>query len=57
VIEMRGDSTCFGNSVLFGTVILAIAMIVFAVSGGVAWSQATRTIRVVVPYAPGGVTD
>jgi len=36
---------------------LAAAVILVALSGGVAWSQAARTIKVVVPVAPGGVYD
>jgi tripartite-type tricarboxylate transporter receptor subunit TctC len=39
------------------SVIPAIAVTLLTLSGGAAWSQATRTIRIVVPYAPGGVTD
>jgi tripartite-type tricarboxylate transporter receptor subunit TctC len=37
-------------------VIPAVAAVLVTLSGGAAWSQA-RTIRIVVPYAPGGVTD
>jgi tripartite-type tricarboxylate transporter receptor subunit TctC len=36
---------------------LAAAVILVALSGGAAWSQATRTITVIVPYQPGGATD
>ena len=36
---------------------LAAAIILVALSGGVAWSQAARTIKVVVPVSPGGVYD
>jgi tripartite-type tricarboxylate transporter receptor subunit TctC len=36
---------------------LAAAVVLVALSGGVAWSQATRTITVIVPYQPGGATD
>jgi tripartite-type tricarboxylate transporter receptor subunit TctC len=36
---------------------LAAAVILVALSGGAAWSQATRTITVIVPYQPGGGTD
>jgi tripartite-type tricarboxylate transporter receptor subunit TctC len=47
----------FNNSALFGSVILAIAAFLLALSGGAALAQAARTIRIVVPYVPGGVTD
>ena len=33
------------------------AVILVALSGGAAWSQAARTIKIVVPYPPGGGTD
>jgi tripartite-type tricarboxylate transporter receptor subunit TctC len=36
---------------------LAAAVILVALSGGVAWSQATRKITVIVPYQPSGATD
>jgi tripartite-type tricarboxylate transporter receptor subunit TctC len=36
---------------------LAAAVILVALSGGAAWSQAARTIKIVVPYPPGGSTD
>jgi tripartite-type tricarboxylate transporter receptor subunit TctC len=36
---------------------LAAAVILVALSGGAAWSQATRTIAVIVPYQAGGATD
>ena len=47
---------CFPNSARLGNVITAIATIL-TLSGGVSWSQSTRAIKIVVPYAPGGVTD
>jgi tripartite-type tricarboxylate transporter receptor subunit TctC len=46
----------FRNSFLLGSVIPALAAILLILCGSVAWSQ-TRTIRIIVPYAPGGVTD
>jgi tripartite-type tricarboxylate transporter receptor subunit TctC len=36
---------------------LAVGVILVALSGGAAWSQATRTITAIVPYQPGGATD
>ena len=36
---------------------LAAAVLLVALSGDAAWSQAARTIRVIVPYQPGGATD
>jgi tripartite-type tricarboxylate transporter receptor subunit TctC len=36
---------------------LAAAVILVALSGGAAWSQAARTITIIVPYQPGGATD
>jgi tripartite-type tricarboxylate transporter receptor subunit TctC len=35
----------------------AIAAILFTLSGHGAWSQTARTIKVVVPFSPGGVVD
>jgi tripartite-type tricarboxylate transporter receptor subunit TctC len=37
------------------TAIVAIA--VFMLPGQGAWSQATRTVKIVVPVSPGGVLD
>jgi tripartite-type tricarboxylate transporter receptor subunit TctC len=36
---------------------VAAALVVVALSGHIAWSQTTRTIKIVVPVAPGGATD
>ena len=38
---------------------LAAAVVVLSItlSGHVAWSQTARTIKVVVPFSPGGVAD
>jgi len=35
----------------------AVAVILFALSGHGAWSQPTRTIKIIVPYPAGGPTD
>jgi len=35
----------------------AVAAVALLLSGHGAWSQATRTIRIVVPVAPGGASD
>jgi tripartite-type tricarboxylate transporter receptor subunit TctC len=37
--------------------VIAVAITVFVLSGHGAWSQATRTIKIVVPVSPGGVLD
>ena len=42
---------------LLRSVIAAIAVTLVTLSGHSAWSQATRTIKIVVPYAAGGGTD
>ncbi len=36
---------------------LVVASVLVMLSGHGAWSQTARTIRIVVPYPPGGVTD
>ena len=38
-----------------GVTAIAIALVIL--SGQSAWSQATRTIKIVVPVSPGGVLD
>jgi tripartite-type tricarboxylate transporter receptor subunit TctC len=35
----------------------AVAVLSITLSGHVAWSQTARTIKVVVPFSPGGVVD
>jgi len=35
----------------------AVAVLLITLSGHVAWSQTARTIKVVVPFSPGGVAD
>jgi tripartite-type tricarboxylate transporter receptor subunit TctC len=42
---------------LLRSVTAAVAVILFTVSGHGAWSQTTRTLKLVVPYAPGGGVD
>jgi tripartite-type tricarboxylate transporter receptor subunit TctC len=37
--------------------VIAVAITVFVLSGHGAWSQATRTIKIVVPVLPGGALD
>jgi tripartite-type tricarboxylate transporter receptor subunit TctC len=37
--------------------VIAVAITVFVLFGHGAWSQATRTIKIVVPVSPGGVLD
>jgi tripartite-type tricarboxylate transporter receptor subunit TctC len=36
---------------------IAVAVIFVVLPGKAAWSQTPRTIKIVVPVAPGGVTD
>jgi tripartite-type tricarboxylate transporter receptor subunit TctC len=38
-------------------VIAIVAIAVFMLSGQGAWSQATRTVKIIVPVSPGGVLD
>src|SRR5437763_14439562 len=40
-----------------GSTIAAVATIIIALSGHGAWSQAARTIRIIVPFPPGGAAD
>jgi putative ABC transport system substrate-binding protein len=37
--------------------LVSVAISVLAVTGSAAWSQTSRTIKVVVPFAAGGVAD
>ena len=38
-------------------VIAIVAIAVFMLSGQGAWSQAMRTVKIIVPVSPGGVLD
>ena len=42
---------------LRGFVAACCAMVVLALTGQDAWSQTSRTIKLVVPYPPGGGID
>jgi len=47
----------FGRINLLISVMGAAALIFVSLNGHAAWSQTTRTIRIVVPFAPGGGAD
>jgi tripartite-type tricarboxylate transporter receptor subunit TctC len=47
----------FARQKLLQLGVTAIAITLVILSGQSAWSQATRTIKVVVPVSPGGVLD
>jgi tripartite-type tricarboxylate transporter receptor subunit TctC len=47
----------FGRYQFIQLAAAVIAVTLLTLSGHCAWSQATRTIKIVVPYTPGGGTD
>jgi len=56
IVALSRGKTCIRLYPL-RSVIPAVTLILVALSGHGAWSQAARTIRIVVPFAPGGFTD
>ena len=53
----EGNATRFARQKLLQVGVTAIAIIFVILSGQSAWSQATRTIKMIVPISPGGVLD
>jgi hypothetical protein len=57
-VAVRRSSRFMGHIMYFARRLqLAAAVILAALSGGAAWSQATTKITVIVPYQAGGATD